>query len=83
MKEGDDPVITALRRMLSEFDNSSPPVLPPIPFDIPMLPTMTSILETYDKMPAKEQAKFDRRIKGNELRLVLEKSYDYQTNTVN
>lgn len=83
MKEGDDPVITALRRMLSEFDNSSPPVLPPIPFDIPMLPTMTSILETYDKMPAKEQAKFDRRIKGNELRLVLEKSYDYQTNTAN
>ncbi|CAI4216378.1 unnamed protein product [Parascedosporium putredinis] len=28
MQEGDDPVITALRRMLSEFDNSSPPVLP-------------------------------------------------------
>lgn len=83
MREGDDPVITALRRMLSEFDNSSPPVLPPIPFDVPMLPTMTSILETYDKMTPKEQSKFDKRVKGNELTLVLEKSYDYQTNTLN
>ncbi|PKS06529.1 hypothetical protein jhhlp_007277 [Lomentospora prolificans] len=83
MKEGDDPVITALRRMLSEFDNSSPPVLPPIPFDVPMLPTMTSILETYDKMTPKEQSKFDKKVKGNELKLVLEKSYDYQTNTLN
>ncbi|SPN96779.1 uncharacterized protein DNG_00299 [Cephalotrichum gorgonifer] len=77
-----DPAVTALRRMLSEFDNSSPPVLPPIPFDIPMIPTMTSVLETYDKLQPKEQARFDRRIKGYELTLVLEKSYDYNTNTV-
>jgi hypothetical protein len=78
----DGPVVTALRRMLSEFDNSSPPVLPPIPFDVPMLPRMSAILETYDKLPPKEQARFDRKVKSHELRLVLEKSYDYDTNTL-
>lgn len=77
-----NPVVIALRRMLSESDNASPPVLPPIPFDVPRLPTMTSILENYDKMPPKEQARFDKKIKGNELKLVLEKSYDYKTNTI-
>ena len=76
-----NPVVTALRRMLSEFDNSSPPVLPPIPFDIPMLPTMSSISASYDKLQPKEQARFDRKIKGHELKLVLEKAYDYRTNT--
>lgn len=76
------PVVTALRRMLSEFDNSSPPVLPPIPFDIPKIPTMSSISASYDRLQPKEQARFDRRIKGHELKLVLEKSYDYKTNTV-
>ncbi|CAI4216379.1 unnamed protein product [Parascedosporium putredinis] len=34
-------------------------------------------------MTPKEQSKFDKKVKGNELTLVLEKSYDYQTNTLN
>lgn len=78
-----NPVVTALRRMLSEFDNSSPPVLPPIPFDVPKVPTMSSISASYGRLQPKEQARFDRRIKGHELKLVLEKSYDYNTNTAN
>ncbi|KAI9886018.1 MAG: translational activator for mitochondrial COX1 [Watsoniomyces obsoletus] len=32
----------ALRRVLSEFDRSSPPVQPPIPFDTPLLPGVSS-----------------------------------------
>ncbi|KOS16902.1 hypothetical protein ESCO_004742 [Escovopsis weberi] len=68
---------SALRNILSEFDRSKPPVLPPIPFDLPQLPTMASVLETYNGLSAKEQAKFDKKIKEHELILVLNKAYNY------
>lgn len=58
-----DPVISALRKMLSEFERSSPPVLPPIPFDVPKVPTMTTIREDYNDLPAKKQLKLDKSTK--------------------
>ncbi|KAK2037284.1 choriogenin Hminor [Colletotrichum somersetense] len=82
-KTTDSPMIVNLRKMLTEFDNSTPPVLPPIPFDVPKLPTMTTILATYDSMSQKEQAKFDRKIKEHEMTLVIEKAYNWDTNSVN
>jgi len=82
-KTTDSPMIVNLRKMLTEFDNSTPPVLPPIPFDVPKLPTMATILATYDSMSAKEQAKFDRKIKEHELTLVIQKAYNWDTNSVN
>ncbi|KAM0279307.1 hypothetical protein ACHAQH_004654 [Verticillium albo-atrum] len=78
----DNPVAAALRKVLTEFDTSTPPVLPPIPFDIPQIPSMRAILETYDQKPAKEQARIDKRIKEHELILVLHKAYNYDTNTL-
>ncbi|CRK19292.1 hypothetical protein BN1708_012596 [Verticillium longisporum] len=78
----DNPVAAALRKVLTEFDASTPPVLPPIPFDIPQIPSMRAILETYDQKPAKEQARIDKRIKEHELILVLHKAYNYDTNTL-
>ncbi|KAF3768992.1 hypothetical protein M406DRAFT_287060, partial [Cryphonectria parasitica EP155] len=80
-KEGDQN-IKALRKMLSEFDQSSPPVLPPIPFDIPKVPTMKSVLAKYDEMKEKDRAKFDRKIKEHEVQLVLHKSYNFDTDSV-
>ncbi|OLN81403.1 hypothetical protein CCHL11_09953 [Colletotrichum chlorophyti] len=82
-KNTDLPSIVNLRKMLTEFDNSTPPVLPPIPFDVPKLPTMTSILETYDNLSAKEQARFDRKIKEHELTLVIQKAYNWDANSMN
>ncbi|WYZ34541.1 hypothetical protein EsH8_I_000817 [Colletotrichum jinshuiense] len=82
-KTTDLPSIVIVRKMLTEFDNSTPPVLPPIPFDVPKLPTMTSILETYDNLSAKEQAKFDRKIKEHELTLVIQKAYNWDANSMN
>ncbi|KAK1993735.1 choriogenin Hminor [Colletotrichum falcatum] len=82
-KTTDSPMIVNLRKMLTEFDNSTPPVLPPIPFDVPKLPTMATILATYDSMSQKEQAKFDRKIKEHEMTLVIEKSYNWDTNSIN
>ena len=71
-----DAPITALRQVLGEFDQSSPPVLPPIPFDAPKLPTMATIHETYPEMAPKDQARFDRNVQPYELQLVLLKSHN-------
>ena len=74
--------MSALRNIMSEFDRSRPPVLPPIPFDLPQLPSMTSVLETYPTLSAKEQIKFDKNIKEHELILILHKAYNYDANRV-
>ncbi|KAK0657620.1 hypothetical protein B0T16DRAFT_64759 [Cercophora newfieldiana] len=85
-EDGEDaasnPSISALRKILTEFDHSSPPVLPPIPFDVPKLPTMTTIRENYNALPSKEQAKFDRHLQSNELLLLLIKSRNIDTDSL-
>ncbi|KAI8282197.1 hypothetical protein K4K59_008022 [Colletotrichum sp. SAR11_240] len=79
----DSPMIVNLRKMLFEFDNSTPPVLPPVPFDVPKMPTMKSIHANYDSLAPKEQAKIDRKIKEHELTLILQKAYNWDANSIN
>jgi hypothetical protein len=74
--------ISALRNILSEYDRSKPPVLPPIPYDLPQLPTMASVLETYNTLSPREQAKFDKKIKEHELILILNKAYNFDTTKI-
>lgn len=74
--------LSGLRVVMSEFDRSKPPVLPPIPYDCPQLPSPVSVLETYDKLSTREQAKFDKKIKEHELILILNKAYNYDTNSL-
>ncbi|KAJ6790383.1 hypothetical protein PWT90_04221 [Aphanocladium album] len=73
---------SAIRNIMSEYDRSRPPVLPPIPFDLPQLPTVQSIHETYSNLSAKDQAKFDKKLKEHELLLILNKAYNYDTNGI-
>ncbi|KAH9891470.1 hypothetical protein F4778DRAFT_751702 [Xylariomycetidae sp. FL2044] len=73
-----NPHTSAMRRVLTEFDQSSPPVLPPIPFDLPKLPSMTSVKENYYELPAKERARLDR-LQEYQLLLILNKAYDFET----
>lgn len=73
--------IKVLRKVLTEFDTSSPPVLPPVPFDIPKVPTMRTVLPKYDEMKEKEKAKFDKNIKDYELQLIMHKSYNFDTDS--
>ncbi|KAI1845607.1 hypothetical protein JX265_005297 [Neoarthrinium moseri] len=75
----DEGAVTALRRILTEFDQSSPPVLPPIPYDIPMLPSFKSVKENYYDLPMKEQRKLDSNYQEHEFLLILNKSYDFET----
>ena len=77
-----DASISALRKVLGEFDKSSPPVLPPIPFDVPKLPTITSVYEHYNDLPAKKQAKYSKAVQPHELQLILLKSRNIDTDAL-
>ncbi len=77
-----DPILSALRQMLGEFDSSSPPVLPPIPYDVPKIPTVTAIREDYHQLSAKKQAKIDKGLASNELLLILIKSHNIDTDSL-
>ncbi|KAF7546632.1 hypothetical protein G7Z17_g8294 [Cylindrodendrum hubeiense] len=78
----DEMTSSALRNMLSEFDRSKPPVLPPIPYDTPKIPSPAAVLETYNSLSTKKQIKFDKNIKEHELSLILNKAYNYDTNSI-
>ena len=47
----------AMRKVLSEYDRSTPPVQPPIPFDIPLYPTLKEVNKDYPSGDAKKDAK--------------------------
>lgn len=79
IEEHKNPHLAALRKVLGEFDQSSPPVLPPIPFDLPKLPDMTSVKENYYELPVKEQVRLDRNLQEYQMLLILNKAYDFET----
>ncbi|KAL6873121.1 hypothetical protein J3F83DRAFT_602051 [Trichoderma novae-zelandiae] len=81
-KEADEMITSALRNIESEFDRSRPPVLPPIPYDLPLIPSMGAILETYNTLSPREQAKFDKKVKEPEMLLVLNAAYNYDTSSL-
>ncbi|KAI9645545.1 hypothetical protein NHQ30_006287 [Ciborinia camelliae] len=72
-----NPIHLAARKVLAEFDRSSPPVLPPIPFDVPRVPSIASIEAGYPLLSPKDQHKAStRKLKEYELLLVLAKSHN-------
>lgn len=69
----EDATIRALRAVLSESDRSSPPVKPPIPFDVPRLPDIRAARPEYGtsgdkKKDAKSLAK---KLKDDEIVAIL------------
>lgn len=72
-----DESAPALRRVLGEFDHSSPPVQPPIPFDTPLLPSLTTTRRGYNSLEPKRQKK--ERVKpleDDEINQALMQSYN-------
>lgn len=53
----EDIVRRAMRKVLSEYDRSTPPVQPPIPFDLPIYPTSENTRTGDAKKDAKARAK--------------------------
>jgi hypothetical protein len=78
--EGDSEselMISALRTIESEYDHSSPPVQPPVPFDIPKMPTMVTIDPRINEhTPKVRQQAESRKLPNHESLLILTKSHN-------
>ncbi|KAM5498275.1 hypothetical protein McanMca71_006950 [Microsporum canis] len=67
----------ALRQIMSEYDRSTPPVQPPIPFDIPRLPSIHSIRRKLD--PKHEVKERGKRLSTGEVNEILVSSYNHSS----
>lgn len=84
LNEGDDrdandlnPVHAALRKLLGEYDRSSPPVKPPVPYDVPLVPDILTVEPGFFSLGPKDQNKhLTRNLKDYETTMVLTKSYN-------
>lgn len=67
----------ALRKVLSEYDRSTPPVQPPIPFDLPLYPTLKGVKADYPTGDAKKDAKLrSKKPKSDEIAKMLKNSHN-------
>ncbi|EEH09743.1 conserved hypothetical protein [Histoplasma capsulatum G186AR] len=70
-----DLTIRVLRQMMSEYDRSTPPVQPPVPFDLPLMPSILSIRKKMDpEMESKERIK---KLAPGEASEILFSSYNH------
>jgi hypothetical protein len=65
-----DALELALRQIMSEYDRSTPPVQPPIPFDLPMLPNIQKI-RRKETDPKKLRAESGKKLTGGEVNELL------------
>ena len=72
-----DDFAPALRRVMGEFDHSSPPVQPPIPFDTPLLPSLISTRRNFKSLDGKRQRKERMKpLQDDEINKALMQSYN-------
>lgn len=63
----------AMRKTLSEYDRSTPPVQPPIPFDLPLYPTLKDLKSDYPTGDEKKDAKIrGKKLKSDEVAKMLQ-----------
>jgi hypothetical protein len=74
-EDADGPMQRALRKVLNEYDRSTPPVQPPIPFDTPLIPQLklSGNVSADKKLVAK-------KLKKDRLNEVLKSSYNQDAN---
>ncbi|OXV06282.1 hypothetical protein Egran_05950 [Elaphomyces granulatus] len=66
----------ALRRIMSEYDRSTPPVQPPIPFDLPQFPSLFTV-RRKPMDPKTEMKERHKKIKDAEINEILVDSYTH------
>lgn len=75
-----ESITHAIRRVESEYDRSTPPVQPPIPFDTPLFPSLsTSFHRGYPVDPTKAAKDRARRLRDNEVNELLLGSYNRES----
>lgn len=76
-KLADEPALHNLRVLMSEFDRSTPPVRPPIPYDLCLRPDLSKVRRDFDSLSEKKKAKErGKKLKDDEINLALMQSYD-------
>ncbi|PGG97995.1 hypothetical protein GX51_07037 [Blastomyces parvus] len=70
-----DITARALRQVMSEYDRSTPPVQPPVPFDLPIMPSIMSIRKKMS--PEKESKERAKRLATGEANETLFGSYNH------
>lgn len=72
-----EPAPRALRRILDEYDRSTPPVQPPVPFDTPRLPSLSHTRRGFDTLdPRKQQKESVKKLRDDEINKALMQSYN-------
>ncbi|KAI4184097.1 MAG: hypothetical protein LQ348_004596 [Seirophora lacunosa] len=67
----------AMRKVMDEYDRSSPPVQPPVPFDIPLLPSLDGTRRDFERLDPKKQKKENaKRLENDEINQTLMQSYN-------
>lgn len=70
-------VYRALRKVLSEYDRSTPPVQPPIPFDLPLYPTLEGARGDYPSGDPKKDAKTRaKKLKSDDISRMIRQSHN-------
>ena len=69
----------AVRRMESEYDRATPPVLPPIPFDTPLIPQFSNSFNRRHVLMSDKSAASNKKLKENEINEVLLGSYNRES----
>lgn len=73
----DEPVVRGMRAVLSEYDRSSPPVKPPVPFDVPRFPSLHTVRKDFGTGDAKKDAKAtQKKLKDDEVLAILRASWN-------
>ena len=75
-----EPAPRALRRMLDEYDRSTPPVQPPVPFDTPRLPSLFDTRRGFETLDPKKQKKESvKKLRDDEINKALMQSYNRES----
>ncbi|KAI9893236.1 MAG: hypothetical protein M1814_000364 [Vezdaea aestivalis] len=59
---------SALRKVLSEFDHSTPPVKPPMPFDTPLLPSLAAMTSDTYPLAGPDRLKAFKKLNSSRVR---------------
>ncbi|TKX19294.1 hypothetical protein C1H76_8479 [Elsinoe australis] len=66
-RASDPPRVRALRHLLSEYDRSTPPVKPPVPFDLPILPDLSKTRPEFGRDKKTDAKLISKNLKTEEV----------------
>lgn len=75
-----EPFSMVLRRILHEYDSSTPPVQPAVPYDVPIFPELSMTRKDYGVDKVKDAKARSKKIKEDELKSLLRNSVNQDSN---